>query len=97
MNMTTYNGLLFTLKSAAMAAAWNDNLQLEMVGYRSNKIIIIRIFTLQVFEVTYPNFTGFSRLDSLVFESFGGTKNVHTVAGQSGSHFAMDDICLSFE
>ena len=95
--MTTYNGLLFTLKSAAMAAAWNDNLQLEIIGYRSNTVIINRTFTLQVFEVTYPNFNGFSQLDSLVFKSFGGTKNVRTVAGQNGSHFAMDDICLSFE
>lgn len=97
MHMRTYNGSLITLKSAAFAAAWNDNLQLEIVGYRSDSIIINRTFTLQVFEVQYLNFIGYSRLDEVSFKSFGDTVNVNISSPKGGYEFGMDDLCCSFE
>ena len=95
MHIRLFNGSLLTLKSAVIAAAWNDNLQLEIVGYRSDSVIINRTFTLQVFEGQYLNFTGYSRLNKVSFSSFGGTRNSN-VRGD-GHFFAMDDLCCSFE
>jgi hypothetical protein len=83
-----------TLYSLAVAAAWNDNLQLKIVGYNSNVVIRNNTYTLQVFTVSYLIFTGYSGLDNITFTTFGGTKN--PIVNGSGTHFAMDNICLSF-
>lgn len=94
MTMTTSNGSLFTLYSLAVAAAWYDNLQLEVDGYNSNVLIVSNTYTLQVFTVSYLTFSGYSGLDSVIFTSSGGTKNSDVT--KSGTQFAMDNICLSF-
>ncbi|CAF1486847.1 unnamed protein product [Adineta ricciae] len=88
------NGSRFTLYSGAFAAVWSDNLQLQVVGYRSNTIIANNIYTLQVFNVSYITFDGYSRLDSVVFSTSAGTHNLDVVG--SGRHFGMDNLCLTF-
>lgn len=90
--MTSTNGRLITLNSAVAAAAWNDNLQLTVTGYRSNTIIRNEIFTLQVFTPNYLIFNGYSGLDTVLFSTAGGTKNPNVSSG--GRHFAMNNICL---
>lgn len=94
MTMTSANSSLITLYTLAAAAAWYDNLQLAVVGYNSNVVIATNTFTLQVFTVSYLTFTGYSGLDTITFTTSGGTKNAGV--GGSGTHFAMDNICLSF-
>jgi hypothetical protein len=94
MSMTSANGCLITLYSLAVAAAWNDNLQLTIVGYNSNVTIITSNYTLQVFTVSYITFTGYTGLDTITFTTSGGTQNPVVVG--SGKHFGMDNICLSF-
>lgn len=94
MSMTSSNGSLITLYSAMIAAAWFDNLQLRIVGYRSGVIVADQTLTLQVYTLSHPGFVGYSDLDSITFSTSGGTKNP-TVTG-SGTHIAMDNICLTF-
>lgn len=94
MSMDSSNGSLITLYSAAIAAAWYDNLQLRIVGYRSGAVVADQTFTLQVFSLTTPAFIGYTNLDSITFSTSGGTKN-SGVTG-SGTHLAIDNICLTF-
>jgi hypothetical protein len=94
MKMTSANGCLMTLYSLAVAAAWYDNLQLTIVGYNSNVVIVTNTYTLQVFTVSYINFTGYSGLDTIVFSTSGGTQNA--AVNYTGTQFGMDNIYLSF-
>jgi hypothetical protein len=82
------------LYSVAIAAAWYDDLKLRVVGYLSSAVVANQTFTLQVFTLSNIIFTGYSGLSSITFLTYGGTKNANV--GGSGTHFAMDDICLSF-
>jgi hypothetical protein len=92
--LQTSTGLFFNLNSLAVAAAWYDNLLLHVVGYKSNVVIANNTFTLQVYTVSYINFTGYSALDTVVFSTSGGTQNPVVVGG--GPYFGMDNICLNF-
>jgi hypothetical protein len=94
MTMTSANSSLINLHSLVVAAAWYDNLQLTIVGYNSNVVIVTNTYTIQVFTASYLTFTGYTGLDTIVFSTSGGTKNAN-VAG-SGTQFAMDNICLNF-
>jgi hypothetical protein len=92
--LQTSTGLFFNLNSLAVAAAWYDNLLLHVVGYKSNVVIANNTYTLQVFTLSYINFTGYSGLDTVVFSTSGGTQNPVVVG--SGQFFGMDNICLNF-
>jgi hypothetical protein len=94
MIMTSANSCLMSLYSLAVAAASNDNLQLTIVGYNSNVVIVNNTYTLQVFTVSNLTFTGYTELDTIKFTTFGGTKN--PIVNGSGTHFAIDNIYLSF-
>lgn len=95
MTMTSAtNNSPFTLYSIAIAAAWYDNLQLKVDGYNSNVVIVSNTYTLQVWTVSYITFSGYTGLDKVIFSTSGGTKNANV--GGSGTHFGMDNICLSF-
>lgn len=85
----------FTFKSIAIAAAWNDNLQLEIIGYRDDTLITNHTFTLQVFAVSHLDFNDDTALDKVTFQTYGGTKNPHVYG--FGQEFIMDNICLVFE
>jgi hypothetical protein len=94
MSMTSSNSNLINLQSLAVAAAWNDNLQLTIVGYNSNVTIITSNYTLQVFTVSFLTFTGYTGLDTIIFTTSGGTQDPNV--GGSGTYIAVDNICLSF-
>jgi hypothetical protein len=94
MTMTSNNSCLMTLYSLAAASAWCDNLQLTIVGYKSNVIIVTNTYTLQVFTVSYLTFTGYTGLDTIIFTTSGGTKNPVLIG--NGTQFGMDNIYLSF-
>ncbi|CAF1494175.1 unnamed protein product [Adineta ricciae] len=93
MTMTCVGSTLFTLYSAAFTAAWNDNLQLNVVGYRSGSIIANSTYILQVFSLSNIAFTGFSNLDTAIFSTSGGTLN--PTVSSSGLHYSMDNLCIS--
>ena len=88
MTISSANSQSFTLYSLVIAAAWCDNLQLTVVGYKSNVVIATSTFSLQVFTASYLRFSGFSGLDKVTFTT--------SVVSCSGTHFSMDNICLTF-
>jgi hypothetical protein len=94
MTMRSANSSLINLQSLAVAVAWDDILQLTIVGYNSNVTIVTNTYTLQVFTVSYITFTGYTGLDTIKFTTSGGTQNPVVVG--SGKHFVMDNIYLSF-
>jgi hypothetical protein len=94
MTMRSANSSLINLHSLAVAAAWDDNLQLTIVGYNSNVTIITSNYTLQVFTVSFLTFTGYTGLDTIIFTTSGGTQDPNV--GGSGTYIAVDNICLSF-
>jgi hypothetical protein len=94
MTIQTATGLFFNLNHLSVAAAWFDNLLLNVVGYKSNVVIINNTYTLQVFTLSNITFTGYSGLDTVIFSTSGGTQN--SIVNGSGGHFGMDNVCLNF-
>lgn len=94
MTISSATGRFFSFYSVAITAAWNDNLQISIAGYKSNTIITNNTFTVQVFTVSHLTFTGYTSLDTIIFTSYGGTQN--SIVNGSGIHFVMDNICLTF-
>jgi hypothetical protein len=92
--MKSTNNSLINLYSLFVAASWYDNLQLTMVGYNSNVVIVNNTYILQVFTVSNLTFTGYTGLDTIIFTTSGGTQ--HAGLPGSGLFFGMDNICLSF-
>ena len=92
--MTTSSGCHFTLNSLSVAAAWNDNLQLTIVGYNSNVVIQNKTYTLQVFTLSNLTFSGYVGLDKIIFSTSGGTKN--PAVSFIGEQYAMDNIYITF-
>lgn len=93
LTMASTNSNLITLNSAVAAAAWRDNLLLTVTGYRSGAIIQNQVFTLQVFTPNYLTFDGYSKLDTVLFSTSGGTKS--PIVTSDGQQFAMDNIYLA--
>jgi hypothetical protein len=92
--MQCANNSLINLYSAAVAAAWCNNLQLTVVGYNSNVVIVNNTYTLQIYTLAYITFIGYSGLDTIRFSTSGGTTTSNGTCG--ARQYAMDNICLSF-
>lgn len=86
------NGNPFSLYAASVAAAWNDNLQLTVVGYRSSVPVVTNTFTLSVFTVLNVEFNGYIELDEVIFSSSGGTLN--PTVDNTGTQFGMDNVYI---
>lgn len=92
LTIQSINGNRFSLYAASVAAAWNDNLQLTVVGYRSDVPVINTSFTLSVFTITNIEFNGYVELDKVIFSSSGGTTN--SMVAYLGKQFAMDNVYI---
>lgn len=79
----------FNLFSAYLAAAWNDNLQVEVKGYTGGVLVYDNIYTLSATSRTLINFNylGVTEVD---FIASGGT--AHSGYDGSGTYFAMDNV-----
>jgi Ca2+-binding RTX toxin-like protein len=89
----TTTGADFTLKSAYMAAAWNDDLEVTVQGWDDDVLVVSQPITLGV-DRTLVNFVGFDSIDKVTFDGSGGT--YHGFVG-SGDHVALDDLTIAFE
>jgi uncharacterized repeat protein (TIGR03803 family) len=81
----------FTLLSAYLTAAWNDNLQVEAQGYSGTNLIFDRTCTLNatnptLIEFNYPGIT------SVQFLSSGGVP--HSGYTGSGTEFVLDNVSV---
>jgi hypothetical protein len=82
----------FTLTSLYLGAAWNDNLQVRIVGLNNGSTL---------FDQTFSAFTSGSTLialnyvgvDEVQFSSWGGVDN--PAYDGSGTHFAIDDLLVN--
>jgi hypothetical protein len=85
------NAVPFDLISAYLTAAWNDNLQVEVMGYVGDSLTYSNTYTL---SATAPTLIDFDYLgvDEVNFNPFGGTK--HPGYGGTGEQFVMDNLTL---
>jgi hypothetical protein len=90
--LASFGGGLFDLNSAWLTAAWNDNLQVQIVGKVGSTILYSNTYTLSATAPTLFNFN-YLGIDSVQFTSFGGTPHGYTTG--SGTHFAMDNVTLN--
>ena len=83
----------FSVQSAFLCGAWNDDLQVQIQGFRDGNLLSGYDFTV-VLSATAPTnvFMGFENIDELRFTSSGGTK--HAGYDGSGTHFVLDDLAL---
>lgn len=81
----------FYLHSAYLAAAWNDNLQVQVNGYYENRLVYSTNYTL---STTHSNLVGFRDVPvtEVDFISSGGTP--HGGYTGSGEHFAADNVTI---
>jgi predicted peptidase len=85
------NTVPFNFISAYLTAAWNDNLQVEVMGYVGTSLIYSNTYTLSATAPTLINFN-YLGVDKVYFNPFGGTK--HPGYGGTGEHFAMDNVTI---
>jgi subtilase family serine protease len=89
-----YNNATFNFISAYLTAAWNDNLQVEVLGYLGTETApaYSNTYTLSATAPTLINFN-YLGLSEVYFVSSGGT--LHTGYNGSGTEFAMDNMTVS--
>jgi hypothetical protein len=87
--LSQIGGAPFTFNGAYFTGAWNDNLNIEALGYRSGSLVYDGTI---VASATVPAFFTFNyqNIDSLTLRSFGGTP--HPGFKGLGVHFVMDNF-----
>ena len=83
---------LFTLNSAYLTAAWNDDLEVTITGLLGGSALFSTSVVLSATSPTLVNFN-FTDIDSVTFVSSGGTP--HPGYSGQGTHFAIDNIVLN--
>ena len=84
----------FSLYSAYLTAAWNDNLQVQVLGYSGGgSLAFSNTYTLSATAPTFVQF-GYTNVTQVVFISSGGTP--HPGYFFNGEHFVMDNLAMSF-
>lgn len=84
---------LFDFNSVYLTGAWNNNLNVRVIGSRDGVSLFDSTVLVGTAGPTLFNF-GYSGIDQLTFKSFGGTRGSY---GGSGAHFAMDDLAFSID
>jgi hypothetical protein len=82
----------FDLHSGYLTAAWNDNLQLRVVGYNSGTLIYDQTYTLQATAPTLINFD-FLGVTEVDFIPSGGVHHAGYLG--HGTHFVLDNVLIS--
>ena len=93
MSISVPVGQYFQLNSAVLAAAWNKDLMLTVKATRANVVVYQTVVTLQVLSKTTLYALKWSGIDTLTFNSTGGTPQ----GGLSGvgTQFVLDDLDIS--
>lgn len=82
----------FSLLSAYLTAAWNDNLQVEVTGYAAGVVTYDTFYTLSATAPTFVNFN-YAGVDTMTFAASGGTP--HPGYASNGPQFVMDNLTVS--
>ncbi|HEY3856554.1 MAG TPA: choice-of-anchor tandem repeat GloVer-containing protein, partial [Verrucomicrobiae bacterium] len=81
----------FNLLSTYLTAAWNDNLQIEVQGYKGSALNYDNSYTLSATSPTLITFN-FMDVTSVRFIAFGGTP--HPGYEGAGTEFALDNMSV---
>lgn len=81
----------FDLTSAFLTAAWNDNLQVEVVGSSGGIVLYDQVYVLNATVPTLVTFN-YAAVDLVQFSTSGGTQ--HYPIGM-GTHFCMDNLTVN--
>ncbi|MET0856540.1 MAG: PEP-CTERM sorting domain-containing protein [Telluria sp.] len=81
----------FTFNGSYLTAAWNDNMSIEVLGYRNNAVVYSQTKTISDDAATYFTFD-YVNVDRVTFRSFGGV-DAGTPGG--GTWVAMDNLTLN--
>jgi len=87
------SGRLFNLDSAYLTAAWNDGLQVEVLGSLEGVLIYDNTYTAETSSPVPINFN-YLGIDSVTFISTGGTPNVR-YGGAYGTQFVLDNLTVT--
>jgi hypothetical protein len=82
---------IFDVGSFVAAAAWSDNLQLNIIALRNNSIVYNETITLDVSTPLLVTLD-WKGIHVLMFDSTGGTH--HDDLSHWGPAFVMDDLCV---
>ena len=82
----------FDLVSAYLTSAWNDNLQVEVLGYVGSTLTYSNLYLPSATTATLITFN-YLGVDTVSFRSFGGTP--HPSYHGTGEQFAMDNLTLA--
>ena len=83
--------LPFTFNGAYLTAAWNDNMSIQVVGYRNNVVVYTQTKIISDDVATYFAFN-YLNVDRVTFRSFGG---VDAGTPGAGSWVAMDNVTFN--
>jgi hypothetical protein len=83
----------FTLISLTAYAAWNDNLQLTITGYR-NSIQVNNCTITLLYGKPQRIVFGWKNVDQVIFEPSGGTPHSASSRSYSSSHFVLSQLTI---
>ncbi|CAF1049934.1 unnamed protein product [Adineta steineri] len=81
----------FNIKSFVAAAAWNNHLELLIIGERSGVSVHSKTITLQT-KLATTIILDWNSIDKIIFRTYGG---IDANLGGNGLHFAMDNLCIT--
>jgi hypothetical protein len=81
----------FNFGGAYLTGAWNNGLQLEVLGYKGDVLKYDTTITINSLDAIYFAFN-YKAVDKVTFHSFGGSDAGY---GGGGAHFVMDDLTYS--
>lgn len=87
--VASVSGSIFDFNSAYFTGAWRNDLQITIAGTNGGNPVYSETITVDATGPTLFNFTKFVGIDSLSFESFGGT---NAGLASDGEHFVMDNF-----
>jgi hypothetical protein len=88
----SFSGAAFNLNSGNFAAAWNDNLMLEVKGYVGSTLTYDNTYFLSAVSSTLITFN-FVDVDQVSFFSSGGTQDINYA--YTGTQFVMDNLTIT--
>jgi hypothetical protein len=91
--VASLNGEVFDFNGVYLTAAWREGLNITVSGYLDGVLMYESTVTVDAYEPAWFDFN-YMGIDSLVFESWGGT-DIMPDSIYVGPHFAMDDFTFN--
>lgn len=88
---TISSGSTFTLTSAYLTGAWNDGLNIEVIGFLGGNMLYDNTYVVSTLTPLFVLFN-YVGIDSVEFIASGGINHGY---GGGGTHFAMDNLIIN--